>query len=49
MANGDDDFINGFMDDYFEESDEHLATVRSILLSLEGLDDRSADRTIDPR
>ena len=49
MANGDDDFINGFMDDYFEESDEHLATVRSILLSLESLDDvqRIASSTLD--
>jgi two-component system chemotaxis sensor kinase CheA len=38
MANGDDDFISGFMNDYFEESDEHLGTVRGILLSLESLD-----------
>ena len=37
MANGDDEFISGFMDDYFEECDEHLATVRQILLSLEGV------------
>jgi len=36
MANDDDKFIAGFMDDYFEECDEHLATVREILLSLEG-------------
>ena len=37
MANRDDEFIAGFMDDYFEESDEHLATLRGILLSLESL------------
>ncbi|HEU4938798.1 MAG TPA: Hpt domain-containing protein, partial [Vicinamibacterales bacterium] len=37
MASGDDEFIAGFMDDYFEECDEHLATVRQNLLSLEGV------------
>ena len=36
MAN--DDFISGFMNDYFEESDEHLATLRGLLLSLDSLD-----------
>jgi len=49
MGNGDDDFISGFMNDYFEESDEHLATVRGILLSLESPDGvrRIAPSTLD--
>jgi len=38
MADGNDDFISGFMNDYFEESDEHLATLRGLLLSLDSLD-----------
>lgn len=35
MSNGDDQFIAGFMDDFFEESDEHLTAVRGLLLDLE--------------
>lgn len=35
MSDTDDQFIAGFMDDYFAESDEHLAAVRGLLLSLE--------------
>ena len=35
MAN-DEQFIAGFMDDYFAECDEHLAAVRGLLLTLEG-------------
>lgn len=31
----DDRFIAGFMDDYYAECDEHLATVRGLLLDLE--------------
>jgi two-component system chemotaxis sensor kinase CheA len=36
LSDSDKDFIAGFMDDYFAESEEHLAAVRGILLSLEG-------------
>ena len=32
---GDDDFVAGFLDDYFAESEEHLAAVRDALLALE--------------
>jgi two-component system, chemotaxis family, sensor kinase CheA len=35
MADGHDQFIAGFMDDYFAECDEHLVTVRDLLLTLE--------------
>jgi two-component system chemotaxis sensor kinase CheA len=35
MSNGDDQFIAGFMADYFAECEEHLIAVRSLLLSLE--------------
>ena len=31
-----DDFLAGFMDDYFAECDEHLTAVRRILLAAEG-------------
>ncbi len=36
MADYDDQFIAGFMDDYFAECDEHLAALRELLLKLEG-------------
>jgi two-component system, chemotaxis family, sensor kinase CheA len=35
MPNGDDQFIAGFMADYFAECEEHLVALRSLLLSLE--------------
>ncbi len=35
MSDTDDQFIAGFMDDYYAESDEHLTAVRGLLLSLE--------------
>ena len=31
----DDAFLDGFMDDYFVECEEHLATIRRLLLTLE--------------
>ena len=33
--NRDPDFVAGFLDDYFAESEEHLTTVRRVLLALE--------------
>lgn len=33
--NRDPDFVTGFLDDYFAESEEHLTTVRRVLLALE--------------
>ena len=30
------DFLEGFLDDYFAECDEHLTTIRRGLLALEG-------------
>ena len=33
---GDADFLSGFMDDYFVECDEHLATIRRLLLEMDG-------------
>ena len=44
-TNGDDDFIAGFIDDYFAECDEHFTTVRPLLLTLEGALGRGA---VDP-
>jgi two-component system chemotaxis sensor kinase CheA len=35
MSNGDDQFIAGFMADYYAECEEHLVALRSLLLSLE--------------
>jgi two-component system chemotaxis sensor kinase CheA len=35
MSSGDDQFIAGFMADYFAECEEHLLAVRTVLLSLE--------------
>jgi two-component system, chemotaxis family, sensor kinase CheA len=35
MADGDDQFIAEFMGDYFAECDEHLVTIRDLLLTLE--------------
>ena len=32
----DTDFLSGFMDDYFVECDEHLATIRRLLLEMDG-------------
>jgi two-component system chemotaxis sensor kinase CheA len=32
---GDADFLSGFMDDYFVECDEHLATIRRLLLEMD--------------
>ena len=36
MSDRDDPFVAGFMDDYFAECDEHLASIREGLLALEG-------------
>ena len=36
MSKGDDDFIAGFIDDYFAECEEHFTSVRPLLLTLEG-------------
>lgn len=36
MSDRDDQFIAGFMDDYFAECDEHLASLRELLLALDG-------------
>jgi two-component system chemotaxis sensor kinase CheA len=44
MANGDEGFLAGFMDDYFAECDEHLGTIRRLLLTLE----ESAGRRAEP-
>ena len=35
MSNGDEQFIAGFMADYFAECEEHLAAIRGLLLTLE--------------
>jgi two-component system chemotaxis sensor kinase CheA len=35
MSDRDDPFVAGFMDDYFAECDEHLASIREALLALE--------------
>ncbi len=35
MATGDENFVAGFMDDYYAECDEHLSTIRRLLLTLE--------------
>ena len=35
MATGDKNFLAGFMDDYYAECDEHLGTIRRLLLTLE--------------
>jgi two-component system chemotaxis sensor kinase CheA len=44
----DDTFAAGFMDDYFAECDEHLATIRRLLLELGGAPGTAAPRaTID--
>ena len=39
----DDDFLAGFMDDYFVECEEHLATIRGLLLALESDAGRDTD------
>ena len=36
MSNGDDEFIAGFIEDYFAECEEHFTSVRPLLLTLEG-------------
>src|SRR5215208_832461 len=47
MSDRDEQFIAGFMDDYFAECDEHLETVRELLIKLEGsVDDGHADERI---
>ena len=40
-----EDFLAGFMDDYFAECDEHLTSVRRILLSAESRSDQSLPDT----
>jgi two-component system chemotaxis sensor kinase CheA len=45
VSDGDDQFFAGFMDDYFEESAEHIASVRRLLLVLDG---RSSHQAIAP-
>ncbi len=40
---GDAHFIDQFIDDYFSETDEHLATVRRVLLEIESASTRAAD------
>ena len=35
VSDGDDEFIAGFIDDYFAECEEHLTSVRPLLLTLE--------------
>lgn len=49
MSSGDENFFAGFMDDYFAECDEHLASIREQLLRLErGGEGAAADRdTLD--
>ena len=47
MSSADDNFLAGFMDDYFAECDEHLGAIRRLLLALEALD-RSACRSRRP-
>lgn len=45
MSGGEENFFAGFMDEYFAECDEHLATIRRHLLAIEGsVDGRSTDR-----
>jgi two-component system chemotaxis sensor kinase CheA len=45
MASG-DDFLAGFMDDYFAECDEHLGTIRRLLLTLEESTGRLAEPAV---
>lgn len=42
----DDDFLAGFMDDYFVECEEHLATIRRLLLAM---DARAGEQLVDPQ
>jgi two-component system chemotaxis sensor kinase CheA len=47
MSNGDEQFIAGFMADYFAECEEHLAAIRGLLLSLEaGVGETSIDPAV---
>jgi two-component system chemotaxis sensor kinase CheA len=46
MSNADDTFLAGFMDDYFAEFEEHLGTIRRLLLALEGSIGRPADPAV---
>jgi two-component system chemotaxis sensor kinase CheA len=41
VSSSDVNFFAGFMDDYFAECDEHLASIRRQLLALEGRGDRA--------
>src|SRR5919112_1931574 len=36
MSDADEQFIAGFMDDYFAECDEHLEAIRELLIRIEG-------------
>jgi len=46
MASGDETFLAGFMDDYFAECDEHLGTIRRLLLTLEESTGRRAEPAV---
>jgi two-component system chemotaxis sensor kinase CheA len=46
MASGDENFLAGFMDDYFAECEEHLGVIRRLLLALEESIGRPADPAV---
>src|SRR6476619_1755731 len=46
MSSADDNFLAGFMDDYFAECDEHLGAIRRLLLALEASSGQPADPAV---
>ena len=46
MATGDENFVAGFMDDYYAECDEHLGAIRRLLLALEESTGRHPEQAV---